>query len=300
MSDRSRHSSLLKKNKGKVTMGRVKYLLNIVCKHIDVRIISFPSMVISSLIMLLISNAVTLRRDKSILYSRVVIQNLIMISILAFNNLHIKGLGNGIGVYGGLFNISVFSQTFNLFIFFITSLILTLTAFYPRKVYITGNESVYNFLMMKLLYNKNLISNKVGEQFRIIEYPLIILFVVCGAIFLISTGDLISIFLSIELQSYGLYIICTLYRDSESSTASGLTYFLLGGLSSCFILLGSGLLYINSGATNLDNIYVIASISEMGFHTLVPYNLYFLNMNIAFIIMFTGFLFKVSAAPFHF
>ena len=281
-------------------MGRVKYLLNIVRKHIDVRIISFPSMVISSLIMLLISNAVTLRRDKSILYSRVVIQNLIMISILAFNNLHIKGLGNGIGVYGGLFNISVFSQTFNLFIFFITSLILTLTAFYPRKVYITGNESVYNFLMMKLLYNKNLISNKVGEQFRIIEYPLIILFVVCGAIFLISTGDLISIFLSIELQSYGLYIICTLYRDSESSTASGLTYFLLGGLSSCFILLGSGLLYINSGATNLDNIYVIASISEMGFHTLVPYNLYFLNMNIAFIIMFTGFLFKVSAAPFHF
>ena len=281
-------------------MGRVKYLLNIVWKHMDVRIISFPKMVIFSLIMLLISNAITLRRDKSILYSRIVIQSLILISILAFNNLHIKALGNGIGIYGGLFNISVFSQTFNIFIFFITSLILTLTAFYPRKVYITKNESIYNFFMMKLLYNKNLISNKVGEQFRIIEYPLIMLFVICGAIFLISTGDLISIFLSIELQSYGLYIICTLYRDSESSTASGLTYFLLGGLSSCFILLGSGLLYINSGATSLDNIYIIASISEMGFQTSVPYNLYFLNMNIAFIIMFTGFLFKVSAAPFHF
>lgn len=154
--------------------------------------------------------------------------------------------------------------------------------------------------MTKLLYNKDFVSNKNGEQFRIIEYPLIITFVVCGAIFLISTGDLISIFLSIELQSYGLYIICTLYRDSESSTASGLTYFLLGGLSSCFILLGSGLLYINSGATSLDNIYVIASISEMGFNASIPYNLYFSNLNIAFIIMFTGFLFKVSAAPFHF
>ncbi len=296
----ARLSILIFSNKGKVTMGRVKYLLNIVWKHIDVRIISFPNMIISSLIMLLISNAITLRRDKSILYSRVAIQSLILISIIAFNNLNIKGLGSGIGVYGGLFNISVFSQTFNIFIFFVTSLILTLTAFYPRKIYIRENESIYNLLMMKLLYNKNLISNKVGEQFRIIEYPLIILFVVCGAIFLISTGDLISIFLSIELQSYGLYIICTLYRDSESSTASGLTYFLLGGLSSCFILLGSGLLYINSGATNLDNIYVIASISEMGFQTSVPYSLYFLNMNIAFIIMFTGFLFKVSAAPFHF
>ena len=257
-------------------------------------------MVIFSLILLLMSNAISLRRDKSILYSRIVINSLVLTSIIAFNNLHIKGLGEGIGIYGGLFNISVFSQTFNIFIFLITSLILTLTAFYPRKIHIVEKESIYNFFMMRLLYNKNLISNKNGEQFRIIEYPLIITFVICGAIFLISTGDLISIFLSIELQSYGLYIICTLYRDSESSTASGLTYFLLGGLSSCFILLGSGLLYINSGATSLDNIYVIASISEMGFYASVPYSLYFINLNIAFIIMFTGFLFKVSAAPFHF
>ena len=257
-------------------------------------------MIIFSLITLLISNAITLRRDKSILYSRVVMSSLALTSALAFNNLHIRALGQGIGLYGGLFNISVFSQTFNIFIFLITSLILTLTAFYPRKVHIAEKESIFKLFMLKLLYNKNLISNKNGEQFRIIEYPLIITFVICGAIFLISTGDLISIFLSIELQSYGLYIICTLYRDSESSTASGLTYFLLGGLSSCFILLGSGLLYINSGATSLDNIYVIASISEMGLYASAPYSIYFLNMNIAFIIMFTGFLFKVSAAPFHF
>ena len=257
-------------------------------------------MILSALIQLLLSNAISLRRDKSILYSRVVISNLVLTSILAFNNLHIKGLGEGIGIYGGLFNISVFSQTFNIFIFLITSLILTLTAFYPRKIHLGERESIYNILMVRLLYNKNLISNKNGEQFRIIEYPLIIMFVLSGAIFLISSGDLISIFLSIELQSYGLYIICTLYRDSESSTASGLTYFLLGGLSSCFILLGSSLLYINSGATSLDNIYMIASISEMGFYASAPYSLYFMNLNIAFIIMFTGFLFKVSAAPFHF
>jgi NADH-ubiquinone oxidoreductase chain 2 len=103
----------------------------------------------------------------------------------------------------------------------------------------------------------------VGEQFRIIEYALIIVFILCGAAFLISTADLISIFLSIELQSYGLYILSTLYRDSELATGSGLTYFLLGGLSSCFILLGSALLYANSGTTSLDNIYVITSITEV-------------------------------------
>jgi NADH-ubiquinone oxidoreductase chain 2 len=103
----------------------------------------------------------------------------------------------------------------------------------------------------------------MSEQFRIIEYPLLILFVVIGGVFLISSSDLISIFLSIELQSYGLYILSTLYRDSELATGSGLTYFLLGGLSSCFILLGSALLYANSGTTSLDNIYVITSITEV-------------------------------------
>jgi NADH-ubiquinone oxidoreductase chain 2 len=78
-----------------------------------------------------------------------------------------------------------------------------------------------------------------------------------------SASDLVSIFLAIELQSYGLYIISTLYRDSEEATNGGLKYFLLGGLSSCFILLGSSLLYANSGTTNLEGIYVVSSISEV-------------------------------------
>ncbi len=50
-----------------------------------------------------------------------------------------------------------------------------------------------------------------------------------------STNDLVSIFLSIELQSYGLYILSTIYRNSELSTTGGLMYFLLGALSSYFI-----------------------------------------------------------------
>ena len=255
-------------------------------------------MLISSLILLLVSNAVSLRRDKSILYSRVVIKSLIFSSLIALNSLHIRPLEKGIGIYGGLFNVTTFTQTFNIFIFLVSAIILTLTAFYPRKVYVEQYSSIYKLLTFKFLYNKNLISNKNGEQFRIIEYALIIVFILCGAAFLISTGDLISVFLSIELQSYGLYIICTLYRDSESATASGLTYFLLGGLSSCFILLGSSLLYANSGTTSLDNIYVIATISELGFYPMALYQAYYLNL--ALIIMFVGFLFKVSAAPFHF
>jgi len=77
-----------------------------------------------------------------------------------------------------------------------------------------------------------------------------------------STNDLVSIFLSIELQSYGLYLLSTIYRNSELATTGGLIYFLLGALSSCFILLGSALLYANSGTTNMDGLYIITSISD--------------------------------------
>jgi len=51
-----------------------------------------------------------------------------------------------------------------------------------------------------------------------------------------------------------------MYRNSESSTSAGLTYFLLGGLSSCFILLGIGLIYANSGTTYIDNFYIITNL----------------------------------------
>lgn len=113
------------------------------------------------------------------------------------------------------------------------------------------------------MYANKKILNKTSKQFRILEYPLLIVFVVMGTLLVISSSDLISIFLSIELQSYGLYILCTIYRNSELSTSGGLTYFLLGGLSSCLILLGSSILYVNSGTTLTQGLYIITSISDL-------------------------------------
>lgn len=126
---------------------------------------------------------------------------------------------------------------------------------------------------------------------------LLLLFVISGAIFLMSTNDLVSIFLAIELQSYGLYILSTVYRNSELSTTGGLIYFLLGGLSSCFILLGTALLYANSGSTSLDGLFIITSISDVSSVDLW-YKPYYINFSL--VIFTIGFLFKVSAAPFHF
>jgi NADH-ubiquinone oxidoreductase chain 2 len=106
-------------------------------------------------------------------------------------------------------------------------------------------------------------------------------------------------FIAIELQSYGLYILCALYKNSELSTFAGLMYFMLGGLSSCFILLGTALLYSNSGTTNLENFYIINNIQSSVNNYLTDLN-FTNNENYSLLVMIIGFLFKISAAPFHF
>ncbi len=259
-------------------------------------------MLIFSILFLLLSNAVCLRRDKSILYSRTVIVILLYSSFIGFSSIFMNSLSRGIGLYGGLFHVTSITQVFHVFIFLISTVILQLTAFYPRRVWITTYSSLSKLMFYKLLYQITKITNKMGEQFKIIEYPLILLFIITGATFLVSTSDLVSIFLSIELQSYGLYLLSTLYRNSELATSGGLTYFLLGGLSSCFILLGTALLYGNSGTTNLDGLYVITSLSDLvkdnSDNVLYWYKSYYINFSL--LILSVGFLFKVSAAPFHF
>lgn len=221
------------------------------------------TMIIYSILFLLLSNAVTFRRDKSILYSRKTIIILLYSSIIAFNSLDLAFLDKGLGLYGGLFHATSITQTFQIFIFLICAIILGLTAFYPRKVWHEKVSGLSSLFFSRFVYNNTNIINKMGQNFKIIEYPLILLFIITGAVFLVSSSDIVSIFLSIELQSYGLYLLSTIYRNSESSTSAGLTYFLLGGLSSCFILLGTSLLYANSGTTNLDGYYIITSVCNV-------------------------------------
>ena len=259
------------------------------------------TMIIYSLLFLLLSNAVTFRREKSVLYSRKTIIILLCSCMVALKSLDISFLDKGIGLYGGLFHATPITQVFHIFIFFISAIILQLTAFYSRKVWVKNYASFYNLFFKSFIYDTNLV-NKMGQQYRIIEYPLIILFIIIGGTFLVSASDIVSIFLSIELQSYGLYLLSTLYRNSELSTSAGLTYFLLGGLSSCFILLGTSLLYANSGTTNLDGYYMITGLSsianEYTDNILDWYKPLYLNISL--LIMSVGFLFKISAAPFHF
>jgi NADH-ubiquinone oxidoreductase chain 2 len=115
-------------------------------------------------------------------------------------------------------------------------------------------------------------------------------------------------YLSIELQSFSLYVLSTLYKNSELSTSAGLKYFLLGGLSSCLILFGAGLIYAYTGLTNFESIYSFLSVYSIEINNIYSYteNIYpFLSEEystsifLGFIFIFVGFLFKISAAPFH-
>ena len=253
-------------------------------------------MLLYNILFIILSNAVTIRQDKSILYNRISFLALSIGIVNAYLSLTFKSIDKGIGLYNGLFFVTPSTIVFQIFIYILCVIILQLTSFFPRKIISNGN-------VLKTIFSGKLIStnslNKVGEQFRIIEYPLILLFIVMGANFLISSNDIVSIFIAIELQSYGLYLLCSLYRNSELSTFAGLMYFLLGGLSSCFILLGTALLYSNTGTTNLENFYIINNLyNVIDGDTVNSYTFKYINYPI--LIMAIGFLFKISAAPFHF
>lgn len=120
---------------------------------------------------------------------------------------------------------------------------------------------------------------------------MIVVFTTIGASFLVSSTDLVSLYLAIELQSFAVYILAALYRNSETATAAGLKYFLLGALSSAFILLGSSLIYGYTGLTNLDAISSLVSVSSSDSVTQ--------GVILGLVIMTVGFLFKIAAAPFH-
>jgi len=218
-----------------------------------------------------------------ILFTRISAIIFIYAGVLSFNSLYIQSIGSGIGIYSGLFNVTTVSQFIEVFLLIIGSLILIAWPLIPNlNIY---SNKLYNLKIQqkdaKDLYIKNYSS----------EYSLIVLFSTLGASLLISSSDLVSMYLSIELQSFGLYILSTLYRDSESSTSAGLKYFLLGGLSSCLILLGAGLIYAFTGLTNFESIYSLISVSEV--------NYIIQGLSLGLVLIIVGFLFKIAAAPLH-
>jgi NADH-quinone oxidoreductase subunit N len=120
------------------------------------------------------------------------------------------------------------------------------------------------------------------------EYPVLVALSVVGMMVMVSAGDLMTLYMGLELQSLALYVVASLRRDSARSTEAGLKYFVLGALSSGLLLYGASLTYGYAGTTLFSGIIQTATEGHISVGLL---------FGLVFII--SGLAFKVSAVPFH-
>ena len=122
---------------------------------------------------------------------------------------------------------------------------------------------------------------------KVFEFPVLILLAALGMGMMVSAGDLIALYMGIELHSLALYVLAAMHRDNAKASEAGLKYFVLGALSSGLLLYGASLIYGFAGSTVFADIAVAV---QGGANTGVLFGLVFLICGLAF---------KVSAAPFH-
>lgn len=228
-------------------------------------------MLVTLLLSLLIATPLSSSKISSVQLTRVTSIAFFIAAALSFNGYYVNTLESGVSLYSGLFHVSTVSMAVEMFIFVIGGIILLSRPFQK-------------------------------DESTIAEYSMIVVFSTIGASFLVSSTDLVSLYLAIELQSFAVYILSALYRNNESATAAGLKYFLLGALSSALILLGSSLIYGYTGLTNLDAISNLISVptsgalSEIGMEVESSVTD---GVTLGLVIMSVGFLFKIASAPFH-
>ena len=120
------------------------------------------------------------------------------------------------------------------------------------------------------------------------EYPVLILLSSVGMGMMVSAGDLLTLYVGLELQSLSAYVLASFQRKDHRSAEAGLKYFVLGALASGILLYGVSLLYGFTGSTLFGDIS--AALARDGVSTGELFGLVFVLAGIAF---------KVSAVPFH-
>ena len=127
-----------------------------------------------------------------------------------------------------------------------------------------------------------------SEPMQRFEYPVLMVLATLGMMLMISANDLISLYLSLELQSLALYVVAAINRDSLKSTEAGLKYFVLGALSSGMLLYGMSLVYGFTGQTGFSEIASALTSEHRS-----------LGLVFGLVFVLAGIAFKISAVPFH-
>lgn len=122
------------------------------------------------------------------------------------------------------------------------------------------------------------------------EFPVLMLLATLGMMLMVSAGDLIALYMGLELQSLSLYVLASFKRDSQRATEAGLKYFVLGALASGMLLYGASLMYGFTGTVNF-----VKLATALGENAAAP------GMGVIFGLVFVtaGLAFKISAVPFH-
>jgi NADH-quinone oxidoreductase subunit N len=121
------------------------------------------------------------------------------------------------------------------------------------------------------------------------EYYALMLFATCGMMLMASAGDLITLYLGLELMALSIYVLAGFMRKDGRSNEAAIKYLVLGAFSSGIMLYGMSLLYGLSGTTNLAGILAFLRSADLVNPVIL----------LAMIMLVVSFGFKVAAAPFH-
>ena len=137
------------------------------------------------------------------------------------------------------------------------------------------------------------------------EYFILYLFVVFGVMFFISSVDLFTMFLALEIQSICLYALVSLNKGSGYGVEAGIKFFVLGATSSVILIFGISMLYGAAGSTNLFHLYniflyhvpnLLWNTVDAGMFCLTVFNL---KLILGVLFVFIGLFFKITIVPFH-
>ena len=170
-------------------------------------------------------------------------------------------------------DIFLFEEIFNSFF-----VIDSFGSFLKSIILISAGLVIYFYLIVK---------NEISLQRP--EFLLITLIAIIGMMLMVSSNDLLSLFVSLELQSLALYILVSFSKDDFNSSEAGVKYFVIGSLSTCIFLFGSSLIYGIIGSTNFSEISQFIS-DQYNLPTLLIIGLIFILVSLSL---------KISAAPFH-
>ena len=186
-------------------------------------------------------------------------------------------------------------------------LILTLILLYNNPIYqcmLFYNSLIlddFTYIFKTLLVGSSFcaillsISYLKQEQLNAFEFLILLLFSVLSMLLMISSYDFISFYLTIEFQSLCFYVLAASKRNSEFSTEAGLKYFILGAFSSGILLFGFSIIYGFTGMTNFGELTLLFTGLEVGSTD----SSYSNGILLGILFVAVGFLFKLTAAPFH-